>query len=310
MKGGGLALKSLQWFLRIIEFCCAAIILGIFSYFLAALANHNLGIATYIRAVEGIAGAGVLYTIIGLLLLCCLAGFAFFSIIAILLDLAFTGAFIYVAYATTGGRSCSGIVNTPLGSGNVNSNTRIGSGTSGFVNLPSLHTACKLNTACFAVSIIAAVFFFLSVFVEILLMKHHKKEKAFGPSPNNGYTAGTPRRKFWQRKPKRSPHDTEYLAGGEKPDALPSHTTPDAMRNSYATDATMVGRNSENTHAYQKPSVPYNAGTDGYANTGTTGGYTSPTHTTHTTTHTSHGGLQTVEVPANYRGTGAVNTNF
>ncbi|KAM3080885.1 hypothetical protein ACMFMG_004847 [Clarireedia jacksonii] len=309
MKGGGLALKSLQWFLRIIEFCCAAIILGIFSYFLAALADHDLGIATYLKAVEGIAGAGVLYTIIGLLLLCCLAGFVFFSIIAILLDFAFTGAFIYVAYATRGGRSCSGFVNTPLGSGNANSNTRIDSGSKGFVGLPSLKTACKLNTACFAVAIIAAVFFFLSIFVEILLMKHHKKEKAFGPSPNNGYTAGTPRRKFWQRKSKRSPNDTEYLAGGEKPDALPVHTSPDAVRNSYATDATMVGHNADATHAYQKPSVPYNnAGTNGY----TTGGYTatSPTHTTHTTMHTSGGGLQTVQVPANYRGTGAVSTNY
>jgi len=154
-RGGGIALKLLQWFLRIIEFCCAAIILGIFSYFLAALHNHKLGIAEYIRAVEGISGAGVLYTIIALLLLCCLAGVPFFSFLAIFLDVAFIGAFIYVAWATRGGDgSCNGFVNTPLGSGIASSNT-ITTNNGGFVRLPSLRFACRLNTACFAVAIVA-----------------------------------------------------------------------------------------------------------------------------------------------------------
>jgi hypothetical protein len=159
MGFGGFALKGLSWFLRIVEFCCAAIILGIFSYFLAALSNHNLSIATYIRAVEGISGAAVLYTIFALLLVCCLGGIAFFSVLGMLLDLAFTGAFIYLAYATREGRgSCRGIINTPLGTGNADSNTVIvvGNNNSGFTRLPSLHIACRLNTACFAVAIVGA----------------------------------------------------------------------------------------------------------------------------------------------------------
>jgi len=244
MAVGGVALKGLQWFLRGIEFCCAAIILGIFSYFLATLHNHGLHIDTYIRAVEGISGAGVLYTLFGLLLVCCLGGIAFLSLIAMLLDLAFSGAFIYVAYATRGGDgNCRGNVNTPFGSGNTYINNSVSNGKGGVTILPSLHTACRLETATFAVAIIAAVFFFLSIFVEVLLIRHHKKEKAFGPGPNNGYTAGTPRRKFWKRKPKR---DAEYAAGGlaaEKrhPDALPVHSTPVDVRHSYNTDATAVG---------------------------------------------------------------------
>ena len=72
--GGGVALKGLSWFLRVVEFCCAAIILGIFCYFLATLHNHGLHIETYIRAVTGISGAGVLYTIFALLFVCCLGG--------------------------------------------------------------------------------------------------------------------------------------------------------------------------------------------------------------------------------------------
>ena len=76
----------------------------------------------------------------------------------------------------------------------------------------------------------------MAAFLQIALVRHHKKEKAFGPSPNNGYTAGTPRRKFWQRKRAR---DTEY---GEKrhPDALPTHSTPSDVRTSYTTDNTAV----------------------------------------------------------------------
>lgn len=151
----GIALKSISWFFRFIEFCCAAIILGIFSYFLATLANHNLHIATWIRAVEGISGAAVLYTLFALVLVFCLGGMAFFSALGMLLDLAFVGAFIYLAYATRNGRnSCSGNVNTPLGSGNTNGANTVQQGTGGTITLPSLKTACRLEKACFAVALV------------------------------------------------------------------------------------------------------------------------------------------------------------
>jgi hypothetical protein len=151
----GLALKGLSFFIRGILFCCAAIILGIFSYFLAVLSDHHLHIDTYIRAVEGISGAAVLYTIFALLLVCFVGGIAFFSAIGMLLDLCFAGAFAYIAYATRhGANSCTGIVNTPLGVGGSNNDVSDGNG--GVIQLPSLHTACRLNTACFAVAIIGA----------------------------------------------------------------------------------------------------------------------------------------------------------
>lgn len=158
MAFGSIALKSVSWFLRIIEFCSAVIILGIFSYFLAVLSRNDLHIATYIKAVEGIAGAGVLYTIFALLLVCCLGGIAFFSALAMLLDFCFAGAFAYLAYATRGGRgSCKGFVDTPLGSGNAAGSNQVPGVNEGtFIRLPSLHTACKLNTACFAVAIVGA----------------------------------------------------------------------------------------------------------------------------------------------------------
>jgi hypothetical protein len=149
----GLALKGVQWFLRGVEFCCAALILGVYSYFLATLHNHDLRIDNDIRAVEGISGAAVLYTLVGLLLLCCCAGITFASIIAIILDLAFAGAFIYVAVANrNGASSCRGYLDSPFGNGAAEDTAN---GSDGFTNLPSYRTACRLQSACLAVAIIA-----------------------------------------------------------------------------------------------------------------------------------------------------------
>jgi hypothetical protein len=155
MAYGGIFLKSTSLLLRLIEFCAAAIILGIFSYFLATLHNHSLPIATYIRAVEGISGAAVIYTLFALLLVCCLGGIAFFSVLGMILDLCFAGAFIYIAWATRGGAgSCRGNVNTPFGSGDTETGNGVPNGSGGFTRLPSLREACQLETACFAVAIV------------------------------------------------------------------------------------------------------------------------------------------------------------
>ncbi|EEY18113.1 conserved hypothetical protein [Verticillium alfalfae VaMs.102] len=217
----GVALKFLQWFIRGVQFGCAAIVLGIFSYFLATLSNHNIHIATYVRAVTGISGAAVLYTILGLVLLCCLAGRIFTSAIAILLDLAFAGAFIYVAYANRhGASSCNGYVDTPYGRGRSAADVQ---GTDGFTNLPSFRQACRLQSACFAVSIIAIVFFLLSILVEVFLVRHHKKEKRFGPGPRQQLHLGLRRQEDprLRRRPLRLAYNTEATAVAPGQDAHP-----------------------------------------------------------------------------------------
>merc|ERR1712000_213597 len=56
MAFGGIALKSVSLFFRAIEFGCAAVIIGIFSYYLATLTDHSLPISVHIKAVEGISG--------------------------------------------------------------------------------------------------------------------------------------------------------------------------------------------------------------------------------------------------------------
>lgn len=151
----GLALKVLQWFIRGIQFGCTALVLGLTSYFLATMADHHIKIPVNLRAVEGISGAGVLYTIVGLLLLCCLAGLAFTSFIAIFLDVCFIGAFIYVATVYKNGTSsCTGSnVNTVFGTGNAGA--EVSSPKDGSVPLPKYKTACRMESAMLAVSIVA-----------------------------------------------------------------------------------------------------------------------------------------------------------
>lgn len=251
----GIALKSLQWFIRGIQFCCAAVILALFSYFLAAQHNHRLGVPTWVRAVEGISGAAVLYTILGLALLCCLAGHPFTSFIAIILDLCFIGAFIYVAVANkNGASSCKGRVNTPFGSGNAGD--QVTSSNSGFTNLPTYRQACQMQTACLAVAIVGIFFFLLSMLLEFVLVRHRRKEKRFGPSPANNYTSGYGRRnKFMGMFNKRRG------TGGSTTDGntLPQHATPEQVRQSYNTESTAIGHDGMAHNKY---------GESGYAHDG------------------------------------------
>lgn len=117
IKGG--FLRLFQTFLYLLAFLCAALILAIYSYFLATLADRNGNIMTWVKAVEGISGAAVLYTIFAVLLTCCLGGISILAFTAIvrgylgrgalrvsvctsltiyqLLDIAFVGGFIALA---------------------------------------------------------------------------------------------------------------------------------------------------------------------------------------------------------------------
>jgi len=244
MAFGSATLKIVQTFLYALEFCCAAIILGIYSYFLSILADRNISIPTWEKAVEGISGAAVLYLIFAVLLTCFLGGKTIFAFIAIVLDVLFFGGFLAIAVlARDGADSCKGDVQTPLGNGQSNSKT--GFGANGFGNknddssnvtyAVSLGTACRLNTACFAVAILGAFLFLVSAITQIFLKRTHAKDKRYGPGPSNNYTSGRSGRKFWQRKPKNAhTKDAELGTVGagvpaglmaDKHDVRPSHET-------------------------------------------------------------------------------------
>jgi len=232
VKGG--FQRLLTTLLYFLAFCCSAIIIGIYSYFLAVQADRNDFISRDEKAVEGLAGVATLYTIFATVLTCCLGGITFFSLIGIILDICFIGAMIAIAILTrNGAHSCRGFVYTPIGNGpsDVGPGFENANGTGNNITYQVKYgTACRLNTACFAVSIIGAVLFLLTALMQIALARHHKKEKRFGPSPTNNYTSGYGKRKFWQRKPKNVARDAEYgtAAGGlavPATDIRPSHET-------------------------------------------------------------------------------------
>lgn len=255
-KGG--ALRLFQTLLYALAFCCAGLVLGIFSYFLAVLADRDLPIATWKKAVEGMAGAAVLYTIATTLLTCCLAGITFLSLLGLVLDLCFMGCFIAIAVLTRhGASSCKGNVQTPLGNGPANSKLG-GYGDNGFgfgngenaTYAPKLGFACKLNTAVFAVSIAAALLFLITALMQLALMRHHKKEKKFGPSPANDYTSGSEKKRgMFARKNKTAPaplpvHADESVIGTER-NPLPAATTIRPSHDTAYSGHTAVGGNGQ-----------------------------------------------------------------
>lgn len=148
MGVGGVVLRFFSLAIRVLQFLASAVILGIFSYYLAVLSRHNLPIPTWMKAVEGLSGAGALYGILGIIFVCCLGGVAFFAFVAVVLDVCFVGAMIAIAIMTRDGtEKCSGNVKTPLGNGNADNNSNTPAGT-------SFHMACELQKVAFAVSII------------------------------------------------------------------------------------------------------------------------------------------------------------
>ncbi|KAH7382156.1 hypothetical protein BKA66DRAFT_463885 [Pyrenochaeta sp. MPI-SDFR-AT-0127] len=236
MGFGGAALKFGSTALYALEFCCAGIVLGIYSYFLSVQADRNVTIPMWQQAVTGIAGGVVLYTIFAVLLTCFLGGKTIFAFLAIVLNLLCCGGMIAVAVLTRdGAHSCTGDVRTPLGNGPSDSKEGFGSNGQGnqITYSASLGTTCRFNTACFAVSILGAFLFLISTVVQLCLGRNHKKEKRFGPSPSNGYTKGSGV-KFWQRnrrsKGLRDPEvgTVPAATGGLAPshhDYRPSHDT-------------------------------------------------------------------------------------
>lgn len=179
-----------------------------------------------------------------MVLTCCLGGISFFAFTAIVLDILFVGGFIAIAVLTRhGASSCTGIVNTPLGIGNADANNSEGFGNNGLgtgqgENLTysvSPRNACRMNTAVFAVSIIAAFLFLITALFQVFLVRKHKKEKRFGPGPSNNYTSGPAKRNFWNRKKKTTDRDAEKdvitpaaagtLTTGHATDIRPSHDT-------------------------------------------------------------------------------------
>lgn len=96
--------------------------------------------------------------------------------------------------------------------------------------------------------------------MEIALVRHHRKEKRFGPGPQNNYTSGYGTRKagggFFSRF--RRNKDSDMV---DESNRLPEHTLPNQLdnnRQSYGTETTAA------THDARGPSADYHKQETGY----------------------------------------------
>jgi len=187
----GFLLRSGATTLYFLEFLASATILGIFSYFLAKNNEADLPIAIWMRAVDGLAGSATLYTLLAILLTFFLGGIIFFAFIAIVLDILFIGAFIFVAVETRGAaRNCNTVTNQAF----------FGNGATGVGNTSATPVQiCKLEETVFILAIILCFLFFCSAILQLVLGRHAKKEKRYGPGPSNNYTSGTGKRSRFGR---------------------------------------------------------------------------------------------------------------
>ncbi|EER24704.1 hypothetical protein CPC735_060740 [Coccidioides posadasii C735 delta SOWgp] len=174
-----------NFILRILQLCVSVIVLGIFSYFLAVLADHNLAIQRWVKAVEGISGVAAFYAIVASIFTLSIGGIPFFAGVAMVLDFAFTAGFIAIAImARDGTQTCTGHVDTPIGNGDANQPAG-GYGSGGFgtgdgkqlIYMPSLKSACRLQKGVFAVSIIGIFLFLVSIIAQHLYMHHRETIK-------------------------------------------------------------------------------------------------------------------------------------
>lgn len=280
MAGGGAFLKVLQTFIYALLFCCSAVILALYSYFLATQASRDQPIPTWEKAVEGLSGCGVLYTIFAVVLTCCLGGISFFAFTAIVLDVLFCGAFIALAVLTrSGAYSCSDpFLNTPLGSG-VNDGGDYVNG-NGVQYGVSLRTVCRMQTACFAVSVIGAFLFLFAAFIQLWIGRHHQKEKRYGPSPANNYTSGSGNKWFARRRRGHAATDGAYAKDAEAGVAAGGLAVPAAHDNRVSHDTAYTGTTAggaHDTYTGNKYEATQHVPTAGGYHTGPTGTGVVPT---------------------------------
>lgn len=110
--------------------------------------------------------------------------------------------------------------------------------------------------------------------MEILLNRHHRKQKKYGPSPSNNYTSGRgTKQPFWKRQRKSKTHDAELGAiGGGVAAAEENHHQSKAVRPSH--DTTVTGSTAaapgvaydDNSNTRYKSAFPETNPGPGYAN--------------------------------------------
>ncbi|EZF33876.1 hypothetical protein TMEN_7839 [Trichophyton mentagrophytes] len=222
------AIRLAGFGLRMLQLFSSLIIVGVFSYFLAVLADHNEHAPEWLKAVAVIAGVAAIYAIFTSFFILAYGGLLVFSRISMLFDGSFAVAFLAICLMTRhGAPPCTGRVTTPVGSGDAedpgaafgDEGTGIGRGDN-ITSMRYLATACKLEKGAFAVSIIGIALFLLSILIQKAFENHQRASKP--SSMRLSRTSTRLRQRFWPRRQAQgssTDHTLEYSQASLTPGA-------------------------------------------------------------------------------------------
>jgi len=180
MRSGKLNTQIIvQTTLYLLCLCAAGVIVGIYGYFISNLTLHKLPISASTKAIEAISSVTVLYTLINAISTCFLNGHPFFAVLSFVLDTCFAGGFVAIAVLTRRSvSSCSGYLDTPLGSGISYGTPPSRQDRAGRV--PYLWFVCSLDKAVFAVSIVGIAISVTTAILQLLRFRRQDWKKGSG----------------------------------------------------------------------------------------------------------------------------------
>lgn len=178
-------LRTLLSAIRTLILLLSLYLLGLFIYLIVEITRSNTGI-TETRpnretlAILIISGASSLWALFSFITTC--FGHTKTGLVMVIVDLLYMGAFIGVSILlkSEGYRNCRALF--PSG---------------------GARRDCNLLRAAFSFAIVLAVLYFLAMLLSALLARAFRKSRAYGPGPDNGYSAGNnppPRGKHHRRR--------------------------------------------------------------------------------------------------------------
>ena len=176
MSLSGIFLKFGGIFNRILQFLLSLVQMAIYAYFVSNIREAGYRVNDWTGAILGITTASTIYTLFGIVFTLCLGGNTLFGNLAILLDVAFIGAYIFVSWATRAARhSCDGVVYTPIGAGSAAQST-------GLTVAGNLRRACQMEKVVFAFAIALCVLYLMSAIWQFMIVRNKQSRKTSYPS--------------------------------------------------------------------------------------------------------------------------------
>ncbi|KAG0636043.1 hypothetical protein HOY80DRAFT_1011492 [Tuber brumale] len=202
-------IKLVTLIFRSLQLLLAAYIVGVAGYHTWEFATNRLSLTDAssgqlpkaLYAIFVISCVAVLYTSLSLFTTC--FGHKKFFLATLVTDFLLLGGFVAISILMRGspGMSCDPVEYSDRITSSSNdfpSNIYRSSGGSG--SLPG--TLCQLDKSVFAFAVALSVLFLITLLLSHLALRNHRKNRAFGPGPENGYSARNNQApRAWKRNP-------------------------------------------------------------------------------------------------------------